>query len=372
MVVKGLWRLYNSYLYKLGKHFFTIINKGILIFIFPRLQQQFNTKLSCTVNQFDSPSLHQLTQFELLVSLTMKLKLPTAALAVILMTSLYYHPFPSHSNKTTAQNRNLLEGNDPIGQYDVLVKVFLNAQDGQLLLRNHLLKSGFEQTLKDFFNPDLDCFNGPDLPSYRGIDIDLKSQPTDVLPNKNSINKTSCILINSNLENTNNIQCYLIVKTKCSGKRKECSERVNGRFLDNLKSEKSKGNNTKKGNCDATISDLLANRKFSSAIFNFEVDDSSPEFSFDFKPSSESISEAKNVTAEGNDVRSKDVLCFDQCKAQHKALQDVYSDFGEDFFYYGDHECDHQGLNCNEDDLVTHIWISEYCQLMNFCLFYHN
>jgi len=303
----------------------------------------------------------------------MKLKLPSAALVVVLMTSFYHHSFPSHSIKNSAQNRTLLEDNNLIGQYDVLVTVVLSAQDGQLLLRNHLLKSGFEQTLKDFFNPDPDCFNGPDLPSYRGIDIDLMNQPREDKTNKNGINKTSCVLLNSNLENTNNIQCYIIVKSKCSGKRNECSERVNGRFLDNLKSETSKDNITKKGSCGTTLSQMLAGRRFSSAIFNFEVGDSSPhQFLFDFKSSDESLSGAEDIQAEDDNERSKDVACFDQCQAQHQALQDVYSDFGEDFFYYGDHECDHKGLNCNDDDLVTHIWISEYCQLIIFCLLYDN
>ena len=300
----------------------------------------------------------------------MKLKLSTAALAVILMTSLYYHPFPS--NKTTAQNRTLLEGNDPIGLYDVPVKVFLNAQDGQLLLQNHLLKSGFEQTLKDFLNPDPKCFNGPDLPSYRGIDIDLKNQPQEALPKKKSIDKLECVLVNTNLEDAENIQCYITVKTKCNGKRKECSERVNERFLDNLKSETSKGNVTKKGSCGPTLSELLADMQFSSAIFNFNVDDTSPFFSFDFESSNETVPDAKNIVAEDDNVRSKEVTCFDQCKAQHKALQDIYSDFGEEFFYYGDHECDHQGLNCNEEDLVTHIWLSEYYQSIMLCLILDN
>jgi len=329
----------------------------------------------------------------------MKLKFPTAALAAILMTSFYHHPFPSHSIKSSAQNRTLLEDNNLIAQYDVLVKVFLDAQDGQLLLQNHLLKSGFEQSLKDFFNPDPDCFNEPDLPSYRSIDIDVMNQPREDLSNKNGINTTSCVLLNSNLENTNNIQCYIVVKSKCSGKRKECAERINGRFLDNLKSETSKENVTKKDSCGSTLSDLLADRSFSSATFNFEVDDSSPGFSFnfevddfafdpedpmfsfdpkdpmfafDFKPSDESLSGAKDIKAEENNDRSKDVSCLDQCQAQHQALQEIYDDFGEDFFYYGDHECDHKGLNCNDDDLVTHIWISEYCQLMIFCLIFYN
>ena len=262
----------------------------------------------------------------------MKLKLCAAALATILMTSLYHHPFPYNSNKTTAvQNRTLLEETDS-AQYDMQVEVFLSLRDAQLLLDNHFFKSGFEQSLKDFFNPDPTCDDGPGLPSYRGIDIDMKNQPRNNLPNKNGINNTACVLINTNLENSENIQCYLIVKTKCSGKRKECSERVNQRYLDNLKLETSKENDTKKISCGRTISNVLANKTFSSAIFNFKVDDTSPTFSFDFKSSDKSLSGAKDIKTEDNNDRSEEVSCLDQCKAQHQALQDIYEDFGKEFF----------------------------------------
>jgi len=42
-----------------------------------------------------------------------------------------------------------------------------------------------------------------------------------------------CELLHTNLENAEHITCYVVVKTKCNGDRRQCSDRVNFRFLDN-------------------------------------------------------------------------------------------------------------------------------------------
>jgi len=299
----------------------------------------------------------------------MQLKLFTAALAVILMTSFFHQSFPFHSNKTTAQNRNLLEEKDPNALFDLQVNLLVGAEDAKLILDTPHLKSGFEQALKDFLNPDPSCKNDHDLPSYRGIGIDLNNQPRELLSNKNDA--SNCILLNSNLENTENIKCYIIVNSKCSGKRKECAERVNDRFLDNLKSETSKEHDTKKGSCGTTLPKLLEKITFSNAILHFEVDDSfvreDAEFSFTFESSNDRLSGAETIAEEPNITPSKAVLCSNQCQAQHQVLQNIYKDFGEDFFYSGDHECDHKGINCNKDDLVTHMRLSESISYFVVC-----
>jgi len=300
----------------------------------------------------------------------MFLKRTSILLAVMLLATVAYLHY-NHGD-TIINRERILQENNPNAENGMIVKVFLTIDNFRLLTTSTFFRAALEQTLKDYVNRAPECIDRShnkddiDLVSYTSFDLDLAPQLLSSIEGKKDLNKTSCVLLGSNWGNLGNITCYIEVKTKCRGLREACKKEFNERLLDNNIVQKSNKTESQKGFCDLGLNDLLRNKLTLFPIFTYYVLESGSSFHFDFQQSKEAISGAKDITAENNDTRTKDIECLDQCLAQHEALQIIYSDFGEDFFYEGNHECDHKGLNCNEDNFVTSIWMSEYSQSIIF------
>jgi len=291
-------------------------------------------------------------------------------LVVMLLASVAYLHY-DHGD-TIMNTERILQENNPNAENGMIVTVFLTIDNFRLLTTSAFFRAALEQTLKDYVNRAPECIDRSsnkddlDLVSYTSFALDLAPQLLSKMEGKKDVNKKSCVLLGSNWGNLGNITCYIEVKTKCRGPREECKRQFNERLLDNNIEEKSNKTESQKGLCDLGLNDLLRKKLTLFPIFTYNVLESESFFDFDFQQSKEALSNTKDIAAENNDTRTKDIECLNQCLAQHETLQNIYSDFGEDFFYVGNHECDHKGINCNEDNLVTSIWMSEYSQSIIF------
>jgi len=269
----------------------------------------------------------------------------------------------------------ILQENSPNAENGMIVTVFLIIDNFRLLTTSAFFRAALEQTLKDYVNRAPECIDRSnnkddiDLVSYTSFDLDLAPQLLANVEEKKDVNKTACVLLGSNWGNLEDITCYIEIKTKCRGPRDACKDQFNERLLDNNIEEKSNKTESQKDFCNSDLNDRLREKFTFLPIFTYTVLESTFFFEFDFQQSNEAFSKTNDITAEINDTRTKDIPCLDQCLAQHEALQIIYSDFGEDFFYEGNHECDHKGINCNEDNFFTSIWMNEYSQSIIFSCF---
>jgi len=291
---------------------------------------------------------------------------------MLLATAAYLH----YDHGDTIMNRErILQENNPKAENGMVVTVFLTIDNFRLLTTSAFFRAALEQTLKDYVNTAPECIDHSnnkgviDLVSYTSFDLDLAPQLLSNVEEKKDVNKTACVLLGSNWGNLEDITCYIEIKTKCRGPRDACKDQFNKRLLDNNIQQKSNKTESQKSFCNSDLNDRLRDKFTLLPIFTFNVLESTESFEFDFQQSNEALSKTNDITAENNDNRTKDIPCLDQCLAQHESLQSIYSDFGEDFFYVGNHECDHEGINCNEDNLVTSIWMSEYSQSIIFSCF---
>lgn len=274
----------------------------------------------------------------------------------------------SDDNRVFDSAQRDLQGNDPEAEaeYDVPLRIFLDGGDDllELIAKTPFLKAGLDQSVKDFLNQG--CSVDSDIPSYYRVDLDIPKKATSRRLQFNSANNT-CVLLNTNLENAQNINCYVTVKSKCKGKRNECRERVNERFLDNLKTNSSKEGIDSEA-CFSNPLEFFNKRKLALATFEYSVgsiaDPLDETIEFDFKIGFDQGSinlrdEVGSVSAEaGNPIKSDTDCTITGCPDQRNILQDIYKNFGLEL---NDqlHECEHPGINCNEINSITHIWLGK-------------
>jgi len=297
----------------------------------------------------------------------MFLKRTSIVLAVMLLATVAYLHY-DHGVAIMNRER-ILQENNPIAEHEMIVTASLPIDNFRLLISSAFFRAALEQTLKDYVNREHKCFDrsnntyGLESLSYTSFELDLA-------PKKDS-NNSDCELLGTYWGGLEDITCYVEIKTKCRGPREACKKEFNDRLIDNNIEQKSNKTKSQKSSCD--LDDLLREKSTLSSKFTYIVDDDTEinRFSFDFEPFNETLSNTTDITAEHNNIRSNETSCLGQCQLDQKeTLLNIYSDFGEIFFYDGNHECDHKGINCNQDDFVTSIWLSKYCQSMIFCLLY--
>jgi len=294
----------------------------------------------------------------------MKLAGVASAIALTILSTLHYSRIRTIFSTSTKTKRALQENDDIDSEYDLPVKVFLNGEDALRIIYSPFFRSGLEQSLKDFLNADPICESGH-LPFYRGVKIDMERRSQENPSKMKDKDEMDCVLLNTNLENSQNVKCYIVVKSKCKGKRQECSERVNQRLLDNLKTDTSNATASQKNGCNLDIADFLADKTMLSSIFKFVTLGSSqssgiPTFEYDFESTSTKISKPGDISASDDDteISQRHTCPHQQCELQHNALAQIYSNFAVEIDHLKN-ECEHPGINCNSRNLITQIWLGE-------------
>jgi len=269
----------------------------------------------------------------------------------------------------------ILQDKNSNDEYGMTVKVFLTIDNFRLIFTSPYFRQALEQTLKDYVNGDPQCIDGSnsknDLEpsSFTTFDIDFTSQLLANEEGKKFANNSDCVLLGSNWGGLEDITCYVEIKTKCRGPREECKKKFNDRLIDNnIVQEKNNKTGSKKSVCD--INDLLREKASLSSIFKFGITESEQNLTFDFQQSSSSLSGIGNVKA-GDDLAEIDVIKCHQCEVQPEILQEFYQNFGVDF-YYVEQECQHQGINCNEENMATQIWLSKFMYMFGHFIIFEN
>ena len=259
-------------------------------------------------------------------------------------------------NHTVSSHRKLSQQN---GQFSVTWNLDLSGKDD--LLENAFLRAAFEQSVKDYINNDILCSN--DLTKkgaeFFGVEIAGFSKRSGQSKKLKAVSGNG----------------------KCKGAITKCKVP--------LKSKKKKGDDddvfrkiattathaARNDFCDiflqSTIFDAFRERLLMAASFNYNVDvdvindlDGNLNLQYDvsFEPaSSGGLDQVDEVDLVPDEPAPINPVCQDktQCLSQRGILKRIF-EYYEVPFDDSKHECLHQGINCNEVDLVTHIWMGKY------------
>jgi len=291
------------------------------------------------------------------------LKLAFTTLASMLLLAISIESYYRNDFSNETQRFLLAEQNSEV-EYEMFVTVLLNADNARLIFSSFFFKAALEQSLKDFINGNPLCDGGREddepFPSYSSFDLDLNSTTQDALLGTVGLNNTSC---KQESLDENDLQCYVVVKAKCRGRREKCKKRVNEKFQDTGKTQQTNITRTQRSVCEFDINDLLKEKYTSSSIFSYFVMESGKNFTFSFQQSPNNIlSDVNDVKARDNITKIDFITCH-QCKQQPEILRDFYDNLGMEF-YFEENECEHVGINCDTKNMTTQIWLSKFICLL--------
>jgi len=299
-------------------------------------------------------------------------KLSFFLLASMLLSKMpYYHYDPGDPIINTG--RALQEEGGLTAEYEMPVKVFLTIDNFRLISESPFFKAALEQYLKDSVNinplcrDDSDSKNGLDLMSYTSFNLDLTSQLEANSKGKTDEQDKPCVLLGSNWGGLENITCFVEIKTKCRGPREDCKKEFNERYLDNNIEQKNNKTGSKNSICDFDIRDFFT----PSSIFDYGLTETGEGFEISFQQSSDiKLTDIGNVEALDNLVEVDVIRCL-QCEVQLEILQEFYRNFDMEL-NYKNNECEQQGINCNEENKTTQIWLSEFINLFDTLIIFDN
>ena len=232
------------------------------------------------------------------------------------------------------------------GYHEVEWNIDLGGKES--LLESPSLEAGFEQMIKDYMNDDVQCNNETNLgnASFFGFSLGLEDDGK------------------------------VTGRAMCQGHSERCKWKMNQN-----KSDANRGNMTTKNNesdefCEtfrnSTIFDYFKKTIATRASFNYDADvnvnSSNLEGALDlsynvtFKPAKENgLDMIETISFHPTEiVESSFDKCTDpQCTSQRSILFHIFRQFGLRVDREK-HTCLYRGINCNEEGLVTQIWLGKY------------
>ena len=263
------------------------------------------------------------------------------------------------------RNRELLITNDT-GEY--VVEWDLSLGGKEFLLESPFLKAGLEQSIKDYINIDMECDNQiAGSASFYNVEI------PDIGEGKQ--------WRNARIEGNG----------KCKGNPTKCQRGVTESAGDDegavddddffarnkmhfsMISRKKDSTLSKIDICEifegSTMFDIFEKILITASSFNYNVDvevindlsgSLNLNYNVTFQPAStDGLNQVNDVGLNPKEPRAVSTQCSEsQCITQRSVMRSIFDHFGINFDE-NKHECLHQGVNCNSDDLVTHIWIGK-------------
>jgi len=120
---------------------------------------------------------------------------------------------------------------------------------------------------------------------------------------------------------------------------------------------------------EKSIFDAFKDKLLAAAAFNYDVDvdvledlEGSLNLDYDvsFEPSdSDGLDQVEEVDMNATEpVPIAPVCSSSQCNTQKETLENIFRHFG---LPYNEtiHECMYAGINCNDEDIITHIWLGK-------------
>ena len=315
-------------------------------------------------------------------------------LSALLCFPIASHSIEIHKNRLLQTNTNTTTDTLNDGQY--LVEWSLNLGGKEFLLQSPFLKAGLEQSIKDYINLDIQCSDDADIAS--STSVSFYSVEINDVETSDDIGKSGLRRIEGN--------------GKCKGDPGRCSRTVSDSTDDNAddidddddffgtdlseRQPKRKYNSrikntiTNKNNDDLcqefqgiSIFDLFKNVLVTASSFNYNVDidviadlQGSLDLTYNvtFQPTAgDGLDQVDSVNMDAKEPVPIKTQCSEsQCITQRSVIRNIFDHF-EMVFDDNKHECLHQGINCDTNDLVTHIWIgksffSVYLEDLRFCI----
>lgn len=261
------------------------------------------------------------------------------------------------NNKTSfAQNSRKLQDTAAEGQF--VVEWTLSLGGKEFLLESPFLKAGLEQSIKDFINNDIICSNpsGPGTSNFYGVEI------------------SSVLTVDSRIDMRRiegNGKCKGD-PTKCKRVIKDTAAKAAERKRRHLEQQIGKTDDNKNF-CDdwkgTAIFDVFQKILVTASAFNYAIDvdviadlEGALDLSYDvsFQPApSDGLDQVESVDMESSEPIPVDTQCSEsQCITQREIMRKLFVHFQMNFDD-SKHECLHDGVNCNSDDLVKYIWIGK-------------
>jgi len=230
-------------------------------------------------------------------------------------------------------------------EYSVTWSIDLGGKD--FLLESDFLKAGLEYSAKAVINRELAC----------------EEEFDDEALGRTSFFKVRII----DDDSVSNKAKRISGSGKCRGNATRCKKKIKKSVSDAGKYDMRKKIG---GACETSIFELFKNTLITASHFNYNVtldliNDFSGNLGLDLNVNfQESIGDGLNqidsVVFEAEDPVEISIDCDERCliqrEEQRPIMIEIYSSFGIPF---DDnlHECLFDGVNCNDEDLVTHIWL---------------
>lgn len=251
------------------------------------------------------------------------------------------------------------------GQFSVTWTLSLGGRES-LLEESAFLKAAFEQSVKDYINNDILCTD--DL-AFKGAEFFGVEIVTDESANKM---KKKAVSGNGSCKGDLS-KCKKPLKAKKKVKEVGTSAKV---YSDDEDDDND-------GFCEvflkSTIFQAFEKRLLTASQFNYNVDvnvlndlEGKIDLTYDvsFEPEKgDGLDQIEDVDMDAQEPVVINPVCSgSQCTIQREIIKNISEHFELDFDDEK-HECMILGINCNEEDLITHIWMSEFIFVRFFLYF---
>ena len=71
------------------------------------------------------------------------------------------------------------------------------------------------------------------------------------------------------------------------------------------------------------------------------------------------LGQLNNIRLDLGSLEEIDTICDDKCTQQKETMLEIFSHFNIPIVE-NQHECAYEGINCNDDERVTQIWMGKY------------
>ena len=271
------------------------------------------------------------------------------------------------------RNRALQTSNNT-GEY--VVEWSLSLGGKEFLLESPFLKAGLELSIKDYINMDIECENQIEMgnAAFHAVeimDVGEGKQWRNARVEGNGKCKGNPLRCSRSVEemkgidnSTEDDDDFFQDDDDTDTRKKKHFSMISSAMDSTL--PKMDICETFKG---STIFDIFEKILVTASSFNYHVDVEvindlsgilSLNYNVTFQPaSSNGLSQIENIALDAREPRAISTQCLEsQCITQRSVMRKIFNHFGINFDE-SKHECLHQGVNCNSDDLVTHIWIGK-------------
>ena len=242
------------------------------------------------------------------------------------------------------------------GQF--LVTWSLDLAGKEDLLESDFLRAGFEQSVKDYINNDILCSD----------DLSIKGAEFFGVEIEESVGRQK----EKNMAVSGNGKCKGDV-SKCKVPIKAKKNKVDNDDDVFRASKVVKAMHRDEEFCDvflrSTIFDAFEERLLTASFSNYNVDVNvindlkgglNLNYDVTFQPSkTDGLNQLEDVALDAKDPIEINPTCIEsQCMTQRDVMREIFVYFDIPFDE-SKHECLYQGINCNSNDMVTHIWMGK-------------